>query len=231
MLSCAQDYRPGSPGYQQHIWQATLSIDAMVFTNHPGSDNEKGRPNFWAGNGLMPRAVQFENVLVCVHRLSGDNAFPFSHAYFPRAGFDEVIEGNHWTFGRKGNGYIALFSQTPVQRIGEEEVRAYAPENIWVCEMGQKAQWDNFEAFVERVQHSLVCCDGLHVRYASPSQGNIRFGWEMPLEVDGMVIPLRTNKRFDTPYCQCDFLDTKVMIERDGNKVILDFDQNERVES
>ena len=57
MLSCAQSYRPGKPGYQQHPWQATLGPDAVVFTNHPGSNDEIARPNFWAGNGIL-RAAQ-----------------------------------------------------------------------------------------------------------------------------------------------------------------------------
>ena len=35
LLSCAQDYRPGKPGYQQHTWQATLGIDAVLFTEPP----------------------------------------------------------------------------------------------------------------------------------------------------------------------------------------------------
>src|SRR5690554_2495030 len=37
MLSSVQDYRPGSPGYQQHVWQATLGVDALVYTSNPGS--------------------------------------------------------------------------------------------------------------------------------------------------------------------------------------------------
>lgn len=32
MLSCALDYRKGAPGYQQHIWQATLGNKALVYT-------------------------------------------------------------------------------------------------------------------------------------------------------------------------------------------------------
>ena len=45
MLSSVQDYRPGAPGYQQHIWQATLGNRAIVYTNHPGGKNLKYSPN------------------------------------------------------------------------------------------------------------------------------------------------------------------------------------------
>ncbi|MEZ4637924.1 MAG: hypothetical protein R2856_23690 [Caldilineaceae bacterium] len=83
MLSCAQDYRPGKPGYQQHPWQATLGIDAVLFTNHPGAEDEISRPNFWGGNGVLPKAVQHRNVLIAMHHVPADDAFPYSHAYFP----------------------------------------------------------------------------------------------------------------------------------------------------
>ena len=32
MLCSAQDWLPGELGYQQHIWQATLGPDAVVFS-------------------------------------------------------------------------------------------------------------------------------------------------------------------------------------------------------
>ena len=64
MLSCAQDFRKGKHGYQQHIWQATLDGIAIVFTNHPGSNT---RPGYWAGNEIMPKAVQYKNTLIAIY--------------------------------------------------------------------------------------------------------------------------------------------------------------------
>jgi hypothetical protein len=37
----------------------------------------------------------------------------YSHAYFPRAAFDEVEQRAHWTLGRKGDSYRAPYSQSP----------------------------------------------------------------------------------------------------------------------
>ena len=39
----------------------------------------------------------------------------YTHAYFPQERFDEVVQQNGWTFGRKGNGYVALWSWRPMQ--------------------------------------------------------------------------------------------------------------------
>lgn len=233
LLSCAQDYRPGRGGYQQHIWQATLGLDAVVFTNHPGSDNESSRPNYWAGNGILPRAVQHRNVLISIHRVPPDDPFPFSHAYFPRGAFDEVLKSEHWVFARKGNGYIALYSQHEFQwhankQGTRDELRVTSPKNVWICELGSHDVWKSFARFREAVAAAKVSCNGLDVRYQSPSLGEVSFGWEGPLRIDGQPVALGDYKRFDNPYCQSDFTAPLVHIVRGQEELRLDFQQGER---
>ena len=48
-------FAPGTYGYQQHMWTAALSEQAVLFVNHPGTTAEKSgmRPGYWFGNGLM----------------------------------------------------------------------------------------------------------------------------------------------------------------------------------
>ncbi len=55
MLSSAQDFRKGEKGYQQHIWQATLSPYAVVFATNPDSlrADDKHRPSYWMSNGRL----------------------------------------------------------------------------------------------------------------------------------------------------------------------------------
>jgi hypothetical protein len=228
LLSCAQDYRAGKPGYQQHPWQATLGIDAVCFTNHPGSDDLEARPNFWAGNGILPRAVQHENVLVCLHHLPPDDAFPYSHAYLPQAAFDEMIERDGWVFARKDGGYLALYSQTPLRWLPDDsgavvEARAEALDNIWLVEMGDSARWGSFAAFVEAIAATSVACEGLALRYQSPTQGTVEFAWQGPLRINGSIVALHDYPRFDNPYCQTDFGSTRYEIAAAGDSHLIDF--------
>ena len=60
MPSSAQDYNPGERGDREHIWQATLGPDAVVFVNHPAcmSEDDAHRPGFWLGNRVLPRVAQ-----------------------------------------------------------------------------------------------------------------------------------------------------------------------------
>jgi hypothetical protein len=229
MLSCAQDYRPGKPGYQQHPWQATLGLDAVVFTNHPGALDESGasRPNFWAGDAILPRVAQHGNVLICVHHVPTTNSFPYSHAYLPRSAFDEVVQSDHWLCGRRGDGYIGLYSQHPTRRPvagphQDTEVRVDAPDNVWVCEMGRQAEWGSFASFVKGVTGGLVACEGLQARYWSPSQGLVEFGWQGPLRVNTEIIPLRGYKRFDNPYCQAELMAPRMTIRCGGQSHEID---------
>jgi hypothetical protein len=232
LLSCAQSFRPGKPGYQQHIWQASLTPEAVIFTTHPGAETEEAehtsRPNFWAGNRWMPRAAQFKNVLFCIHHIPADDPLPFSHAYFPRRHFDEVVQEGNWTLARKGDGYLALYSQNPARwiagRDGEPgELRTDTRDNIWICEMGTRGQYGDFSSFVRAVAPAEVQCAGLNVQYASPSQGEMAFGWTGPLTVSGTELPLDEYPRFDNPYCQADLGDLVYTVRHGDDSLTWDF--------
>ena len=226
-LSCAQDYRPGKPGYQQHIWQATLGIDAVIFSNHPGSEDESSRPNFWAGNGIMPRAAQSRNTLVCIHHIPQDDDHPYSHTYFPQDAFDEILDDPHWVFARVGNAYVALFTQHPHSWLQNDlqqvEIRVDEPDCVWLCEMGSGDGRGGFAEFVSGIRGADIVCDGLNVRYDSPSQGLITFGWDRPLIVSGDEVALRGYKRFDNPFCQSEFGDRSLTIQNGTTDITLDF--------
>lgn len=233
MLSAAQSYRPGKPGYQQHPWQATFGPDAVVFTSHPGSDDETARPNFWAGNGILPRVAQHQHVLICIHHVPASDPFPFSHAYFPRHAFDEVEQRGQWVFGRKGAGYIGLYSQHPPRWLADQhdpahptvELRADAPTNAWLVELGEESAWGSFAQFIAAVSGAPVVFAGLDVTYDSPSLGRVQFGWHGPLRVAGEHVELHSYPRFLNPYCQAEFGARQYTIRYGDDTYTLDFDE------
>ena len=203
-LSCAQDFRPGGLGYQQHVWQATLSTDAVVFTNQPGGYSQSSahseRPNFWAGNKWLPRAAQHKNVLFCLHHAPADAPLPFSHAYFPRKAFDQVQENGNWVFARLGESYLALYSQKKPHWHGDDELRAEAHENIWLCELGDEATFGNFAVFCDAVSTMKIAFDeALQINYISPTLGRVIFGWSEPFTVNGEEIALHGYPRPEIP--------------------------------
>jgi hypothetical protein len=215
MLCSSQDYHPGEPGYQQHIWQATLGPDAVVFVTHPPCVSEEGshRPNFWHGNVILPRVAQWKDVLIAVHNLPADDWMGFTHAYFPIYAFDEHVLRDGWAFARTGTGYLALTAARDLELVtrgdnASRELRSYGRHNIWLCQMGRAAQDGSFEEFQQAVLTLKLCftqgVSGLSLRCATLRGETLAFGWEGPFFVNESDMPLSGFKHYDNPYCVAD---------------------------
>lgn len=226
MLSTTADYRKGRQGYQQLSWIATLDPKAVVYTNHPGGKNLRWSPNYWAGTELLPRAVQHGDVAVCIYNIPETHETRFTHAHFPVAEMDEIRQDGNWIFGRKDDGYIALYSSTlPSLRKdfrGELcDLVANSPFNIWVCEMGSKKNWESFERFVSSIFGSRIVCKDGNVEYDSPSAGLVDFGWDKSFSVDGKDIDMRYKYRYDNPFCKAELDTRKIEISYNGKSLIM----------
>ena len=163
-----------------------------------------------------------------------------------------MVQSGSWTFGRKDDGYVALFSLLPTQwRSGPPEVfengglpfDLVAPgsaENVWILECGSAGEWGTFAAFRAAIEASSVVAtptpdqggdgkpDGYAVTYDSPSQGTIEFDWNGPLVVAGVEVPLSDYPRYDNPFVQTAFGDTRYEVTHHNRSLVLDFATNER---
>lgn len=277
MLSSVQDYRKGSMAMQIHAWQATLSESAVVFTNLPGalpipegspvpdtwdwqkSDEHGGA--YWTGDGALPRIGQHRDVAVILYapqfqsKPLGLSQFAYrdeTHAYFPHAHFDEVVQDGGWTFGRKDDGYVGLWSHQPTHwREGQPEVFenaglpfdlvASGAQNAWIVQIGDAGEWGSFAAFRAALAAADIQAvpvadaegdgfdDGFAITYDAPGRGTVTFSWHDPLRVDGADIPLRWPWRFDNPFVRTRFDATRYDIAADGHRLFLDFATNARL--
>jgi hypothetical protein len=257
MLSSVQDHRPGCFGDQYHAWQATLDEDAVVFTTHPGNEPREGEDRwpdgdlYWSGAVTMPRTAQHGAAVINLYApqypapagppLDAFSYLDYTHAYFPTERFDEVREQDGWTFGRRGDGYVALWSWRPTQWRTHDPAVVFtnglvepfdlvAPggaDNVWIAEVGDAGRWGSFDDFVSGVAAAPVTvaprpatADGLaggfDVTYESPTEGVLSFGWTGPLTVDGEEVPLHGDLRFDNPFASVAFGATELRIT-DGN--------------
>jgi len=212
MLCSAQDYYPGERGSQEHIWQATLGPEAVVFVTHPPCMSEKEgiQPNFWHGSLVLPRVAQWKDVLIAVHRLPENDWLGFTHAYFPVYAFDEHVLRDGWAFARKGEGYLALTASQGLELVRRgpgayRELRSYGRDNVWLCHMGRAAQDGDFGQFQEKVLALGVAFEGSSVRCDTLRGQSLAFGWEGPLLVDGHEQPTAGSKHYENPYCVADW--------------------------
>lgn len=208
MLSSAQDYRPGEGGSQEHIWQATMGPDAVVFTSHPAciSESEAHHPGFWLGNVVLPRVAQWKDILIAVYNFSEQDWMGFTHAYFPIFAFDEYAFSGGWAFAQKGNGYLALtcargFELNKRGPDGYRELRSYEHKNIWICQMGRATQDGTFKDFQNRISTLPLNFNDLAVQLKSLRGEHLGFGWQGPLMVNNMEQPITGFKHIENPYC------------------------------
>jgi len=238
-LSTAQCYRPGTLGNQHHIWQATLSPDAVVFVCHPGTLEDTKGTFYWGGQCRLPKACQVGPVHLSIYRIGRMAAigekdlFAFTHAYFPEWAFDEVVEEDEWIFGREGEGYVALTCSRPMERTetGREaghEIVARGREAVWVCHCGRAVDDGTFEAFRRTVLTSDIRFGQDWVRYDAAGVGEITFSWQGPLTVNGEEVSLDDTPRFDSPYCYAPFGSKVYEIHVDESRLLLDFEALER---
>ncbi|MCD6509174.1 MAG: hypothetical protein J7L11_02125, partial [Thermoprotei archaeon] len=182
LMSSASNH-PTGPGYQQHMWQATLGPGSVVFTNHLGEFLESGgaRPSFWAGNGFLPRIVQVKNLLLAAYLIPADHPVPFTHAYFPSLAFDEVKTYGKWVFFRKGESYGALWSYVKPILMSSgptayKELRAYGRRNVWLCRLSSRREVGDFEEFIRLVKNEPEV-NQMTVKYEDFEHGKVCIEW------------------------------------------------------
>jgi hypothetical protein len=231
MLSSVQDYRPGEKGSSEHVWQATMSPEAVVFGNHPAcvDEDEAQRPGWWRGNAVLPRVAQWKDMLIAVHMLPDDDWMGFTHAYFPIYAFEEHVIKGGWAFARKGDGYLAITASGGIEQIkrgpdGYRELRSAGKHNIWLVHMGRAAQDQSFEKFQKKILAMRPKWKDLSVSCINLRGEELVFGWEGPLLVNGVMQPLSEFKHIENPYCTADLPANFMDIEYKGDVMRLNFE-------
>ncbi len=207
MLSSAQDYYRGEKGRAEHVWQAALGPDALVFTNHPTcmSEDDSHAPNLWRGNGVLPRVAQWGDVLVAIYHLPEDDWMGFTHAYFPAAAFDQTLFTGEWAFARQGKGYVALsashgFEFIQAGQTAYRELRSAGVDHTWLCHMGQELLDGSFEQFCQKILQMDVRLSDQALELTSLRGDRLAFGWHGPLMINGSPQPLDGYAHIESPY-------------------------------
>ena len=243
-LAAAQDYKPGMWAAQTLMWQATLDREAFVLTTFPGGiagvdgiEVEINSP--WIG-GHLPRCTFHRNVGIIQHRrnpvapdYAGMVTGDYTHAYFPRDAFDEVVESGRWVFGRKGEGYIGLWSDVQAAWSADPELPydwvAPGEKNVFVVEMGRAVDDGDFATFVAALEAATVevDADGV-VSYVSPTLGLMEVGWTGTLTVAGAPIDIGPYPRWANAHLRQPWGSKRLVFTAGGQVLDLDFEAGAR---
>jgi hypothetical protein len=230
MICSAQDFRPGRPGQREHVWQATLSPKAVVFTNHPGcsGESEAHVPNYWLGNGVLPRVAQWNDTLVALYKIPENAIMGFTHAYFPISEFDEYVLRGNTAFARHGEGYLALTAKNGILLTEDgprayRELRSSGSENAWICRMGQAAADGTFAEFQNKITGSDLSFTGLDVRLQTLRGDTLEFGWEKPFSINGTPQALSGYSHYENLYTTVELPCTDMEIKTEAYVLRLNF--------
>ncbi len=264
-MSTLMDHRFGEMRDQIHVWQATVDPEAYVFTTHPATGLIEGddwsgdaQPGYWTGEGSIPRSVQFERTGIHIYQpaWNAENVDPilwdlfgypdYTHAFVPQDRFDEVVRDGNWTFARKGDGFIALWSwREPEWREYDPAKNPMAgmtapydlmapggPDNVWIVEVGDAASAGSFDEFRSAITAGEPAVErddeGFTVAWTSPTSGEVTFGSTAPFTVAGEDQPIGEFPRHESSWGAVDRLATTFELAGDDTTVTLDFDTNTR---
>ncbi len=161
----AANFGKGLLLYQTHLWEVSVGAMAKVFVTHPGSTSEAStaRPGYWFGEYCAPVICQKDNMVAEIYNIPEDNGITFTHAYFTTDSFDETQIGEHWLFGKKDNGYVALWCSSPLESVSDLtigiEYRANALKTAWVCFASSADESGSFEEFIAECQNKNIQFD------------------------------------------------------------------------
>ena len=189
-LSTAVNFRPFTPGYQEHIMQATLDMTAQMYVSHPGEVQPygNGRPNYWAGNGTLPLAAQYRNLGIMMYRLDPEHPVDFTHVYAPLMEFSSYIGGEYTVAACKDGGYVGARAVNGL-RMEESgpcryrEFKSPGRDNLWILKIGNCREYPSLEAFYESL-------DGMEIHWEPGVRAEVRDArlGRMVLTRDGFTV-------------------------------------------
>lgn len=155
-------FQPGVYGYQQHMWYGALDNECVAFTSHPGEnvDISSMRPAYWYGNGIMPALKQNGSCLGVIYDIPENHPIHFTHLYFPKGKFDEIREDGNWLFGRKGNGFMGVWSDTRLipynGYMPNCEYRSYGDVSAYLCVCSSQEDIESLEEFMIKCRNMTI---------------------------------------------------------------------------
>lgn len=191
-LSCNTAARPGAYGHQQHVIDILFAAHPMArsWINHPGEDDPYGqqRPSYWAGNGVLPRVAQYNNVGLVLYDLGQSPRLPFTHVYAARSGLTHHLDGDILILatdtamvGYKASGSIVPVTSGP---CGGIEYRVFGSRSGWAAMVVDGTDVTAFRALLQQSPLSLSS-DGHHLAFAPVDGPHLDLSWEHGLRVDG----------------------------------------------
>lgn len=197
MIGGVRDHNVGM--CDMHFISAMIALpgDITLFFSSPNNVAEGSglRPDYWAGQAFLPRVLMHGRTLaVTWHNVNNPDIW-MTHCHFNSRKFDEVVSEDGWTFGRKGDSFVAVYSSAPHSFRKEgpysgRELVSDGNETVWLAECGSVREDGSFEAFREKMLSARIVQEGEQFTFESPGSGRLEFGLTEGFCADGEPVPV-----------------------------------------
>lgn len=214
LLSTAVGFKPFSKGYQEHIVQAVIDELAQVFINHPGEafPYGSGRPNFWAGNGVLPLAVQYRGTAILKYSIDEGERIDYTHAYIPISEFSRYLGEDGIIVLEKDGAYIGVKAQNglAMQQEGPNRFREFMSEgrdNVWVVRVGKISEYGDLDSLLNAFKKIEIRSDETETMVTDENGNEFSVRGDYLLKVNGEPVyeyPLDVKGKLRLEEWNCD---------------------------
>ena len=216
----------------------------------------KESPGYWVGNGRQPMSVQDESINITLYKIPKKKRpaefriADISHAYVPKTLYDRLEINDNLLFGQKGKVLVAMIANgkleyRPYEQKGAEALRYEKPEgspedgtgcefdlvrhggeyHSYITELSD-TDTESFESFKARITKNAVRSIDGKVEYTSKGK-TYSVGYDETFLIDGQAQPL-VYERFDSRYSVTKRKAGQIVIEYEGEKLLLDLKNRKR---
>lgn len=197
MIGGVRDHNVGMCDMHFISAMITLPDDISIFFSSPNNVAEGSglRPDYWAGQAFLPRVLMYGRTLAVIWHDVNNPDIWITHCHFNARKFDEVISEGGWTFGRKGNSYVAIYSSVPHSFCKEgsyagRELVCDGNETVWLAECGSSREDGSFSDFIKKMLSAEIIQEGGQFTFVSPGSGRLEFGLTDGFLADGRPVPI-----------------------------------------
>lgn len=197
MIGGVRDHNVGM--CDMHFISAMIALpgDITLFFSSPNNVAEGSglRPDYWAGQAFLPRVLMHGRTLAVIwHNVDNPDIW-MTHCHFNVRKFDEVVSEEGWTFGRKGDSYVGVYSSAPHSFRKEgayagRELVCDGNETVWLAECGSRREDGSFADFRKKMLAAKVAQEGEQFLFVSPGSGRLEFGLAEGFLADGQPVPV-----------------------------------------
>ncbi|MFT4006927.1 MAG: hypothetical protein QM683_15355 [Lacrimispora sp.] len=195
LLSTAVGFKPFQKGYQEHILQASIDEVAQAFINHPGESFPygSGRPNFWAGNGVLPLGVQYRNTGILRYHIDESERIDYTHAYIPISEFSRYKGEDGVLVLEKDGAYLGIkaLKGLTMQEEGPNRFKEFISrgrDNVWVVKVGSMKEYGSLDEVLEAFRKIEITLNGESTTVIDDRGDEYLADREFFLKVNGEIV-------------------------------------------